>query len=363
MGSICLLWVSVQRVHAEPLRTVVRLADSADRLLLERIRGQTSDLDVRLLSVEQSPLEPLFTDQLATARALAEERAADVAIWFVRANQALSLIVADLRVERVLVRALAGGEGTLALSAQDEAGALVVRSALKASLSGAALGAPEHEVVAESTAGSVPPAPPPPPSPPAPPPPPPPRPVQGPRAAPVERPAWRLRVGLGAEAAFEQARPHGGVGLAARLGVARDRLELGARGGFGLRTTIEIPTSLARLSLAQHRVAGYAGLSVLARETVRLVLAVNAGAQWLTTRVRAEDASFRERDGRVAVAALGGDMMLMLLPRWTAGGGLLLRVGFEAHPQGVVLGYEDAGFVRLRRLWPVQPVVGLELVW
>ena len=350
-----MLVLTAGRARAEPLRALVRVADASDSALVERVRGQTSDLDVRLERVDNAPLEPSFGEQLNVARFEAEGVQASVVVWFVRRPPALEVVVADLRADRVLVREIGGGEGALARSAQEEAAALVVRSAFKASLLGAALGEPEDVLVAEARE----PAPPPPPPRPAPPPPV----VAPPAPEPPRRAPLAVRLGLGAEGGFERARPNAYVGLAGRLALARDRWEVGVRGGFGLPSSVRLQSDVARLSLAQHRVSAYAGYVPWLRDTVRVVLGASAGMHLFRTRITPEDARFREREQRQAVAALGADVTLLVLPRFTAGRlGIALRVGGEAFPEPLVIGYEAPAFVQLARLWTVQPVAGVELV-
>jgi hypothetical protein len=77
--------VHTPRVYAaDPLRLVVRIASSADRALLPRLHGQLSDVDAQLIVIETSPLEAALTAQLATARTLASQHAADAVVWCVR---------------------------------------------------------------------------------------------------------------------------------------------------------------------------------------------------------------------------------------------------------------------------------------
>ena len=369
-GALCVRAVHVARAQAgdpararsEPLDALVRLSVPQDEALFGRLRGQSSDLPVRLREVSSGPLEPALHEQLAAARALAEPMAARVVIWTVRSALQLTVVVADLSLGRVLVRELKRSESERDRSAQEEAAALVVRSALKATLAGEPLGAEERELVPEPEPPAAPL-----PAPPATSPPPvstPPREVGEAPAAREPKVAWGALLALGMLGSADGATSPASLGLAARVALTRARLELGLRADFGLRASVSAP--FARVQLAQHRAGAYVGYSPLQREQLRLSVAATLGANLFTTRVRSEDARvFTAETARSVVPALGAGCLLTYLPRWTRGhAGLAVSAFFEAFPRRLQLGYDKSStdFVRVARLWPVQPVVALELV-
>jgi hypothetical protein len=331
------------QAHAEPLGALVRVTGAQDERLVERIRGQTSDLELTLATPTTGALEPTLAEQLSAARRLAKDAGAALAIWFVHTEPAIEVVVVDLRVERVLVRSIAGGGGPLELSAREEAAALVVRSAVKASLSGDALGEPEQRVVAAPA---------------------PPEPVATPVAVVPPRPepprpqtSWLL--GVGAQGVADGASARGRYGLFALLALTPRRFELGLRGGYGLRA--QVGNSVAKLAIVEHALGGYAGYALLSRERVRLMLALGASWRLLTTRVRAERAGFVGDAQRASSPAIDAEARVTYLPRWAGGHvGFALSAGCSALPLPIVLGYKSQqAFVPEKRLWTLQPLLAL----
>ena len=365
--------------QALPLRIVVVVAAPEDRGLLTRVRGQTSDLETQVVAVDAAPLDVGFDAQLATARTLAQAQAAPLAIWFARSGPRLVVYVADLASGRVLARGIDQGEGAHDASAQGEAAALVVRSAVRASLAGAALNTPPAERVAVAALPAPPaqvavvaskPMPAPAPSQPAPPKQasaPPPRRVAPPSAPHVrgadprrERrlDAWLALGGeLGRDGFAQRAR----AALSARVGVRAGRFEVGFGGAFGLPETREVP--VGEVALARHRAVGHGGFALLARPTLRVSLALEAGVEIDMLQVRRPIASFRADTSRSALAVLGAQLSAAYAPRWTAGRiALVPSMGLAALPTRPVLGYRaGAERVRVRRLYAVEPIVRLLL--
>ena len=75
-----------------------------------------------------------FGAQLTRAKEVAEARAAELVVWFVRRPPRLVVFVAEPASARVLARGLDEGSGVHAASARDETAALLVRSAVRAAL-------------------------------------------------------------------------------------------------------------------------------------------------------------------------------------------------------------------------------------
>lgn len=129
-----------------PWRAVVHVAAPEDRALLERVRGQSSDLPV-VLVVEAGPsLEQRPDGAWREAERMALRQDARAVLWFTREGAALRVSVAAPRTGHLFVRTarVEGAPETLTWSVGAEALALAVRSALRAVDAGEPLG----EVVA-----------------------------------------------------------------------------------------------------------------------------------------------------------------------------------------------------------------------
>ena len=154
-----LLCAATVRASRPPLRVVVRTTSAAERAFLDRLRGQTSDLDVVILEVEAAALEPSLPQRLATAERLAEAHDAKAVVWLdvsgASSGGRMLVCVAQPLRGRLLVRSLALGRthaaGTWAL----ETAALVVRSALKALSQGAVIGIARSEAVLDAAGSPV----------------------------------------------------------------------------------------------------------------------------------------------------------------------------------------------------------------
>ena len=355
IACACLLALTALPVRAEDLRGLVRLAVPDDRALFERVRGQASDLAVSLQAEQTAGLEPSLREQLATARALASAHRVRVVIWATRTTDKLEIVVADLELDRVLVRELERAHGPEDRSAQDEAAGLVVRTALKASLAGEALGSPPKELIPVEQ------------------PPPPetaPEPAVTPRVEPVPQPAAapqpaRWLAALGALAGADGVSRGGHYGLSARAGYQGPRLELGLRGAFGLRADVQ--ASLARPELSQHRAEAYVGAALIARDELRFSLLAGVGARVFSLHAGSATDGFVAGSDRKVLVALSALATFSWLPGWArwerARAGATLSGGVDVFPQAAELGYrEGEGFVGVESLWRVQPLGGVEAV-
>jgi hypothetical protein len=341
-SSLCVLWAwlcLLSPASAEPLRAALRLAAPADRSLLARVRGQTGDLDVAVEPLEAAPLEASFAAQLESARRLAGEQGVRVLMWALRSEGSLELVVADFGLDRVLVRPLAGASSALEVSAQEEAAALVARSALRASLAGSALGRPSEElapvpVVVEPVVEA------------------PPAPAPTPSAAPsVEPRAWQLE--LGALSGLDGVTERGHHALTLRASWRWRALELAALGGYGI--PVEAERAPASVRLASHRLEASAGW-VFTRGAWSLAPSLALGMQLLRLTADARDARFTAQDARRAEVLLGAFVRV----HYQARVGLALRLGLDVLPTPPTLGYDtDLSFTRTERPWHAQPHVGL----
>lgn len=348
-----MLLLLVSPARADTLRGLFRVTGPDDRALLERVRGQASDLAVTL-EVEETPdLPPNLRDQLAEAQTLAAGHEARVVIWARRTAEFVEIVVADLALDRVLVRALADASSADERSARDEAAALVVRSALKASLAGVALGSSPKELLPVAEPAPVVDTP----KEPAPVPP-----------EPAPRPTPRKERWLAALGGLAGGDGVGGAGryaVSARVGWFGSRWELGLRGGYGFG--VETRVELARLTLAQHRLEAYVEVVPLVRETVRLGLLAGAGARLFSLHVDSTEDSLSGESGRkvlVSVSALAALRVLPTWSRWQGGrAGIELSAGLDVLPRALELGYRDEErFVVAETLWRVQPVGAVEVV-
>jgi hypothetical protein len=347
----CCLRASAQE-ESTSFDVIVRIADADDRLLLERVRGQTNDLDILLFTDSLSnELEPTLPEQLATARKLSEAQGVRVVVWFTHERGTLTVLVAEPAAGRILVRALEPQEGPLGTSAQHEAAALVVRSAIRALAAGGEIGVTETEV--------APVAPPPVVATPA-------RPA--PTSAPVheKKPmpiGWELVQHLGARSALDGVGPSGQHALSARFVLRRRAFQLELRGALGWPARID--DRLARVSLQRHEALVYVGYVPFASERWLLSVAAGAGLNVFLTDVDARTSALRASEGSAFLGALGLDATLRFMPRWAKGhAGFAAVLGAEALPATPVIGYFDVDgtFVARDQVWSVLPTAALELV-
>jgi hypothetical protein len=337
------------------LPAVVRIADPDDRPLLERVRGQTNDLDVTLLTDSETPLESSLGAQLESARALAESYQARVVVWFVRDERALTVFVSEPKAGRVLVRRLERSSEQLAYSAQHEAAALVVRTAMRALAHGGEIGVAEKEI-----------APPPPAPPPTPPPPPPPEPQPEPSIAPPPEPlpvGWELTQHVGGRVAFASASGGPQYGLIARLALRYRFLQAELRGALGWPESVN--DSVARVHLLRHGVSVHMGFAPWKSEQWLLVVAWGAGINIFITDVEArKTGALDANDDSLVLGVVSADATLRYMPTWTKRRvGLALLGGLDILPQAPTLGYYDANgeFVERDHVHNLLPTLALEL--
>ncbi|MBI4509800.1 MAG: hypothetical protein HY698_09185 [Deltaproteobacteria bacterium] len=325
------------------LVAVVRVPTESDRDLFARIQGQTSDLDVALLT-DHGPLEAGFRAQVLSAQRLAGSRAARVVAWFQRDESGgIVVYVAEPGASRVLVRELRASREAFSSSATAEAAALVVRSALRALAAGGEIGitvpAPP---AAEETAGEKPRS----------------AAAELRKAAPI---AWQSMVGW--QVALDGHSALGQNGLVARLGVARGHLE------GSLSATAAFPSSLddgrTQVNLSRHNVAFGLAYRPWAFGNLRVSIGASVGAAGYSRSTLALEPSVRAAPSRTTVSLLVGPEA---------------RIAWAFHPRGasvgieatlavdVVVGAPQLGyqvgdeFVTRYRLWPVTPRAGLGLV-
>ncbi|QSQ12834.1 hypothetical protein [Myxococcus landrumensis] len=141
VAALCLSGVS----RAEPVSpwlAVARVTTEEDGALLERVRGQSSDLPVELRAMPGPTLEGSPQSQWRSIVELAGVHHARAVLWFQRSGPEVRIHFAQPASRHLFVRTarLEGAPGALEWSAGAEAVALVVRSALRAVEAGRPLG-------------------------------------------------------------------------------------------------------------------------------------------------------------------------------------------------------------------------------
>ena len=314
--------------------------------LLDRIRGQTSDLPWSVEVVP--PLKPRPDTPLARARAVAAAHGARVVMWFEpRAGGGVALHIAQASEGRLLTRTLGpaeAGEGdpTLARSALFETVALAVRSSLRALIAGGQIGV----AVPEPAVASPPPAPPPPPPPPS-----------------GLQPRLTYTAHLGWQTAFDGQSPYQ-QGIAAGAGI---------RGGpwfGGLSVATSLGTSLTdartTVALTRHTAALTGGRTLWGDAGLRLAAALSAGAALYRRSTTVPSSGALAAEPRTSGAFVAGaELRLDWLPagldrhlglRVSAGGDALVGAPRLQYRQGDRL-------VPRGSVWAIQPRVALSLLF
>jgi hypothetical protein len=338
----------------EPMRVVVRTS-ADDRPFLDRVRGQTADLDVAITPAESTALEPRLSEQLEAGDALARAHAARVVVWLdasspdaVRAKKVF-VYVSEASAGRILVRALPVEAHSTTL----ETAALVVRSALRALAAGAEIGLARPELA-------------PAPAPPAPP-------ARGASTPGPEVPApeptsprsrgvgWIATVGWQVTADGQTDGQHALAGRFAA--VVAGQVELGVHAAAGF--TSEITDELATVELARHSIAGLVAWRTPISRSLALSVGVEVGAAAFHRSTIPRRADVHPTEPRLLVSPLiGASGRLEWTPGFTGGhAGLGLAFGADLVPGAPELRYETGGSaLPSRSLWVVEPGGMLALV-
>lgn len=339
----------------EPWVAVLRTSSAEDEALVGRVRGQLSDLPV-VLRVRPAPAPgPSAEEQWRAAEALATEDSARVVLWFTHLPDALSIHLADLSTQRLLVRRVPGGllQGRTGRSASAEAAALVVRSALSALLDGVLLGIPVVDTftpplrlpgfvalpssLREPVFSEPLPA--------------------GPPVAAEALAAWALSVGW--QAALDGYSPSGQHGV--QLGGSWERTWLRAR----VRLLASLPAhrsdAYTRVSLSRHAVGAAVEAAVVSTPRWRMGAGVGAGVAGFLRGTAALVPGITPAPARLSAAPYIGPE---LSARWL-GGSLTLEASLAVDVLAGVptFVYQQEGELLVRdRLWVVQPRFGLAML-
>jgi hypothetical protein len=320
---------------------VMRVGSDADRALLERVRGQTSDMSVVLHVAPYQQIEASLPEQLAAADAEAERVAAEAVIYWSREPDGWILYVVKAARGRVLVRRL-GDTADLPSSATLEMAALVIRGALQALSAGVPVGLERDDLPARA--------------PPAPPPAPPVAvPVVQVQAVPQTKRANVEFVVALAAAGWRDGQSHyGQEGGELRVGLTRGRVSFGALGVLGPGATLD--DGLATVHIARQMVAAYAGVAAWSPRSVRLELGLRAGAAFFSRATTATGPTVQATPNARSNSAAVGPLVLV---NWFARRfGLSIEAGCDYLSSPPVLGYSlQGGFVRSRPLSHLSPYV------
>ena len=325
------------------MRVLVRVDGRADEALHARVRGQASDLDVRL-EVRRGTIEGALREQIAAAMTLARERGVRAVVWFVTAEREVVVHVLEPGASRVLARRVTAEEpGARGRSAMLEAAAVVVRGALRALAAGGEIGvvvvaAPERsEPPARPTPAPVAPAPK----------------VLALAPPPVEARPFALEVS--GQIVADGAVLHAGLG--ARLDRRIGRLTVGLCGATGPPAGRDDGRTVVELS--RHH-AALAVTYALTEGDVRLELGLAGGVvayQRSTTVAR----NLQATPGRTTVGGLVAPEARLKI-RLSGPFALVASAAADVVGGAPELVYETGTGVEVRdRLWVVQPRVGLAL--
>jgi hypothetical protein len=154
--GILLALCRVDPAHAAQFRVVVRITSEMSRALSDRIRGQTSDLSIELVTVDTGPLEPSLPGQVGSATTVAQVYDADAVVWFDDIGTSPTgekrLLVMQTKARRLLLREVGDQSAPSpkrppSESAQLEAASLIVRVAVQAMMQGVMIGVEQARIV------------------------------------------------------------------------------------------------------------------------------------------------------------------------------------------------------------------------
>ncbi|QSQ27431.1 hypothetical protein JY651_22065 [Pyxidicoccus parkwayensis] len=352
LGSVLLLLLAAPALASEPWRAVARVASPEDAALLERVRGQSSDLPVLLVAEVGTPLDGPSALRWSAAERLAEEHQARAVLWFLREGSNVHVQVAEPASRHLFVRSarLMGAPGSLEWSAGAEALALTVRSALRA----VDLGEPLGDVVEPPVVSAPAPAP-------APEPVLAPAPVQSMAAPLPAASSSRWRFSVGGYAALDGYGQGGHQGLSLGAGWERDSWQP----GFELR--MGMPTRLldeyTRLTLRQYAAVLRLERPFVSIDSLSCTYGLEAGAVVFTRRTEALAPQVEAAPASTIVSPLVG---LRGAARWSPAARFALELSLAAE---VLMGRPELGYAVDGNVVPrgdgapIRPRAGLAMVF
>lgn len=330
-----------------PMVCVVRVGRPADEKLLERVRGQTSDLPVSLVRVS-GPVEAELDAARARADELAQSFGARGIVWFVDdAPGDVTIFVVDAEERRIFVQRVDHRSGTR--SAVLESASLVVRDVLQAMTEGRPIGLRMEMPAHDATDVLAPPL----------------RFSAEPARAPVfvlERapgPRWAPFAAIGFRAVLADDTPS--YALHQRLGASLGDFELGAALTLGeqdVRTD-----AFASLLLRRHTIGAFAGWRLKLAERLTAVTDLHAGVALFFRSTRPVSSRAVPLASRTIANAFVGPELRMAWapgPSWLR---LSLGIGADVVFAPPATSYENlrGEKVGTLALWPVQPYVTASL--
>jgi hypothetical protein len=336
--ALSVLAAAPERSAADDLPVVVRVSGEADRSLLERARGQASDLRVTILPREGA-LEATLAAQVAAAPGIAVAQAARGVIWFASAPGG-GVVVHTWRAQsaEVVVRAVdgpGGAAGEAVASATLEVAAVVVRTSLRALIDGEAARELAHVPA-------------------------PPRPTALALAPAPASESLRPMAMLGPLWAHDGVSAAGAPGLVFGAGVGSARFALDVSAGATLPTSLSDQLTELQLWRAFVALGAFARLRLATSFTVSAGLRAGAALFLRSTEAQTGGVSPRA-PGRSFSALLAPEIGLRLAlgPRL----GLVLSLAADVVPGAPSLVYARGERTEgPRPLWRVQPRLGLGLV-
>ena len=331
----------------------------APDMLLQRVRGQTGDLDWELVVSSEPPPK---NDTVRAAVAKGEAESAELVLWFEAvAEGGWQVYSVDVAREDLLSRRVSLPESGKAIddSAAAEAAALVVRSILSSMSSGGYIGVVSDASDLSASEAEQP-------QPPAAIAPEPETSV--PRAAPAEDPveqpsssdqsrAHALWLQAGWTIAEDSSQTYVAHGPEAGVGFASRRWDFGLRGSYALPRTLT--DSLARIRLTRFAVTLRTAYGVWHRGPWSIAGGVEAGVGGYTRTTVARDSDVTATDDSVLVGALlAADVTARMALSRKVPLSLVAALGVEVLPRAPVLQYVAPDeTIERARIWPAQPRV------
>lgn len=328
------IWLAASVARADDPRRALLLGPIDDSML-ERVRGQTSDLPWSLEVIDA----PRSTDSFARALELGRARGAEVVVWIDADGGARIVSVVEVAERRLFARRIDAEPGeALGLSAIAEASALVIRGALADLAIGGHLG-----IV-------VPPAEPAPAPDPAPMPP-----------SPVSTSTARLRATIAAAIAIDGTPGRAHLGPAVRIAVEIDLVELGIEGRFAPAESLDAPG--LSISVTRYALRGGIAFQLFESPEWRATLGVGLGLVAHERSTEARDSALEATSpSTVATFAASGEAHLQWTPFAGGAVGLDLALGADVLAIAPRWTIERAGGAEVVHApWPVQPTIALGL--